>query len=233
MKQFFMAIAAVLFASTFAQSTPAEAGKNVKLQFGGPLGAFKAKGNGRKSAHKCGHSCRAALKRKKAAARKRAIAKRKAAERRKAIAAHKAAEKKKAIAARKAAQKRKAIAAAKKRKKAQELARAKEEKKKAAEAETAKASEDTEAEEKNVAKDDGAGETDKDSVNVSALAAIGKPLDQVVKTDKAKKSNEEGNASTIETGATELVDESIAAADSCKKFIPSAGMTITVPCDAE
>ncbi len=211
------AIAAATVA--FCATVPAQAGGK-RLNFGYPLGSFVAKdhsGGSSRSGYSNHSSRKAAARRaaaRKAAARKAAA--RKAAARKAAArkhAAQKAAARK--IAARKAAAKKQAAAVARQRAAQKKLA----ERKKTAKKPLPKqiASKETEKSETETTVSRNA------PVKASAIAGTN-TLNFEDKTEVAAKSDVEDEIVSDEGKVSNNGQLT------CKKFIPSAGLTITVPC---
>ncbi len=213
-----LTIAAAVAVSLTAFGAPAQAGgKGVKLNFGGKLGTFKAvptRGFKRKKRGFRNHNVAALRRAKIAAAKKRrllAIKKARIAAARKAKIA--AAKKAKIAALRKAkiAQKRR-IAALKKasqRRAQQEIER------------------QQEAERVSVQKVAGASEVIPAETKVTNTDTSEAELSEVVVEDNENREIDVADA----TQATPPTPEASPNREiTCKKFIPSAGMTITVPC---
>ncbi len=217
-----LTIAAAVAVSLTAFGAPAQAGgKGVKLNFGGKLGTFKAvptRGFKRKKRGFRNHNVAALRRAKIAAAKKRrllAIKKARIAAARKAKIA--AAKKAKIAALRKAkiAQKRR-IAALKKasqrraqERRAQEIER------------------QQEAERVSVQKVAGASEVIPAETKVTNTDTAEAELSEVVVEDNENREIDVADA----TQATPPTPEASPNREiTCKKFIPSAGMTITVPC---
>lgn len=221
------AIAAATVA--FCASVPAQAGGK-RLNFGYPLGSFVAKdhsGGSSRSGYS-NHSARKAAARR-AAARKAAA--RKAAARRAAaqkLAAKKAAARK--IAARKAAArqvaaKKKAAQIARQRAAQKKLAERKKTAKKPLPKQIASTQPENSETETTVSRNA--------PVKASAIAGTN-TLDFDDKTEIAAKTDVEDEIGTgaIEPEANDTDEGKVSenAQLTCKKFIPSAGLTITVPC---
>ena len=184
----------------------ATAGDGKKLQFGYPLGSFTAKPHSGGSSHGGSSASRKAKARaaKKAAARKAAA--RKAAARK--AAARKAAAKK--AAAKKAAALRRKKAAAKK------LAARKAAARKIA---AKKASERKAARERIAAR------------KAEELEG-GETKNDVIKDDVAKLPGKKPDASSeIDSDNSDTQRRASNSGETCKRYVPSAGLTITVPCD--
>jgi len=239
MKKVFVVFVTAALMAVYAITGSAQAGNSVKLNMGGPLGTFTAHGKGkyvgssslRSKSHSKSHSnsnrgssYRRALAKKKAAERQRAIAARKAAAARRAriAAAKKAAAKKEAqrMARRHETAKANRRAAAKARSKATDYSsRDNDEKITAVKTSPVKASAIAGA---NTLLD---GDDAENETDVSDAKDDGKP-DDVSDTpvDLARAdSDAQSEAETKETG------KSVGSGE-CKKYVPSAGLTISVPC---
>lgn len=217
MKKTVLILVALLAAIAVFATAPAFAGGK-RLQFGYPLGSFHAKshsGGGSYSRHRSRRKHRYAAK--KAAAR-RAAARKAAA--RKAAARRRAAKKAHArkLAAKKASAKRAArLAAARKARKL--AAKRAELKKVAAVTETAENDDDGKAAPVKASAIAGANTLDLDEDEVAALET------EVEVNDEAA-----GDSEVAEEITETEEDFDDTAELECKKFIPSAGLTITVAC---
>lgn len=213
----FALAATVALGSFTIQPQQAQAGKGLGIGLGVGLvaGAMLAKSAQAHQQKKAAQQ--RAIARKKAAARQRAIARKKAAARQQAIARKKAAARKQAIAAKQQEAARQAALAAR-------------------EAEAAKIAAAKQAEAQNIAgaqpelvEDTSRIDDTVRPTSVSSLAALATPLPQ----SKASLTDDfepvEATAPVAETPATTTAaanDNSVG----CKKYLPSAGLTITVPC---
>jgi hypothetical protein len=219
MKKTVLILAALLVALTAFATAPAFAGGK-RLQFGYPLGSFKAKSHSgpsykrHRSRRKSRYAARKAAARR-AAARKAAA--RKAAARR--HAAKKAHARK--LAAKKAAAKRAArLAAARKAAKARKLAaKSAEAKKVAAVTETAEKDDDVKLAPVRASAIAGANTLDLDEDDVAALETEVEVNDEAAGDSEVAEENIETEEDFDDTAELE-----------CKKFIPSAGLTISVAC---
>lgn len=237
MKKAFLILAAIASVLAVFTTVPAQAGGK-RLQFGGPLGSFVATPYAKSSSHgrhsyKKSHRSHAARK----AAARRAAAKKAHARK---LAAKKAAARKEA-ARRAAAKKAHARKVAAKKAAAKKLAA-----RKAAEAEKAAKL----AESSNEAEKVAAAETDDDvaklaPVKASAIAGANTLELEPQKADLADLPEPkivlpltdaalvEDQATAEEVAVRDANDEDVfeeRAELECKKYIPSAGLTITVPC---
>lgn len=213
-KALFLLAALVMAVSTIV-TAPVSAG-NKKLKFGHPLGSFEASPHSGGSSSSYSNS-----QHRKAAARK--AAKRRAAARR--AAARRAAAKK--HAARKAAAKKHAARKAAARRAAARKA--------AAKRAAAKAPGTSRKSTRSAAKTDEADNENTKSAPVRASAIAGtNTLD--FKDDKSSKSNDRDEEDVAAAETTKVKDRSGAdelqdvADNECKRYIPSAGMTVSVPC---
>lgn len=214
----------------------AEAGGGTRLQFGYPLGSFVAR-----DCSSCGssssyqHSNNYAAK--KAAAQRAAVAEAKAEARRKAIAEAKAEARRNAIAEAKAEARRNAIAEAKAEARREAVAESKAEARRERLAEArrkAKPAKDK-ADEQEVAKvEEIAPETE---VKQESEVSVGTP--QVVLSQPNTAATDAGKPKVEQVAAVPVTVETKPAPKKaaaplkpldCKKFVPSAGLTITVPC---
>jgi len=224
MKNALIAIAAAVIATTGLITSEADAASK-KLNFGYPLGSFTAHSNSSKAGvSKRKH--RAAQN--KAAAHKRAAAKKRAAARQRAAAAQRLREKRAAQAKlarqREVARQRK-IAEAKKRERAARVARIQAEKKaaKLAALETPETVEETVNE---------VAEAKPAPVKASAIAGVNRLLPDEKAEDR--ETAEVAGADIVASDEEEVAppapvrspDDTI----SCKRYVPSAGLTISVPC---
>ncbi len=209
MKKTVLILAALLIALAAFATAPAFAGGK-RLQFGYPLGSFKAKSHS-------GPSYRRHRSRRKHRYAARKSAARKAAARR--HAAKKARARK--LAAKKAAAKRAArLAAARKVAKARKLAAKRAEPKKvAAVTETAEKDDDVKLAPVRASAIAGANTLDLDEDDVSALETEVEVNDEAAADSEVAEEKIETEEDFDDTAELE-----------CKKFIPSAGLTISVPC---
>lgn len=248
---------AALAAMALIPVAPAAAGGGVRLNFGGPLGAFTARPHGGGGHYDHGHSHRAHRahrSHKHDYARKQAIAERKAAARRARIAEAREheAERRKAAAEQKLAAKRKAAEIAKRKAVAAAKGKAEERDRRLA---AAKRTEDkpeivtTEIAE--VEKVEKVVKSDK----VEIAAAVPLPVkassvtsaNTLIPVEAIDSDNDSGEIQLktieVETDANANTEVAVNQTDdgssseqeidtplSCKKFVPSAGLTITVPC---
>ncbi len=228
-------VSAMLLAGTGVAGS-AFAGGDVKLNMGGPLGTFTASGKGKYIGNK-GYTSKSyskkksssyskAAARKKAAARARAIAKKKEIARRKAIAARKAsAEKRARIAAQRKASKHRATAQANR---------------EAAKAAAAKKNSDVTLNDD--ATEDSASKSS--PVKASAIEGANTLLDEEDE-GKAKEDSKSGEQANSNKDDDSLVDmaratpsedadeelSEVVGSGECSKYVPSAGLTISVPCE--
>lgn len=223
-----IAAAATLLVANTALTPVAQAGGGVRLQFGFPLGSFTARPSGSSNSHTYTrrHDYAAA---RRAAARREAMAEAAAARRAK-IAAAKAEARREAIAEAAAARRAK-IAAAKaeaRREAIAEAAAARRARIAAAQAKARIASQKQQLEEAPVA--------EVARTETETLAPNAAPLPE----QKAKGDVFIGETNVVVDQVAEKQDAArkdvVAKADSgeprkdCRRFVPSAGLTITVPC---
>ena len=223
-----IAAAATLVVANTTLAPVAEAGGGVRLQFGYPLGSFVARpcsscGSSKSYSHRShGYAAKKAARQAaiakaraaKAAARRAAIAEAKAEARREAIAEARAAK----LAARRAA-----VAEAKAEARRERLAEARRQARLEKQREA--------AEEKEVAKID----TDAPAsaplpvrpVEEEADVAIGEP--KVILSNSKTEPVEKQDKVAAAPAPVKKAETPVKPTD-CKKFVPSAGLTITVPC---
>ncbi len=222
MKKTILTIAAILTTSLTVFGSAAEAGGNgVRLKFNGRLGSFVARPSrghvAKKSNHRAYKTARAAKIAKIRKAKIAAARKAKIAQIRKAKIA--AARKAKYAAAKKAAVAKKRRFAALNR-----TAKAR------AEARRLAAAQEVRETEERVQADEVAGVSENEptttSVTETTDAVNEVALPEVVVEDDAKETNVADASKVTPPTPTASPDRDI----TCKKFIPSAGMTITVPC---
>lgn len=241
---------AALAAMALVPAAPAAAGGGVQLNFGGPLGTFTARPHGG-GHYDHGHSHRSHRAHKHDYARKQAIAERKAAARRARIAEsreheaerRRAAAEQKLAAKRKAAEiaKRKAVAAAKEKadERARRVAAAKrtEDKPEIVKAEVAEVEKVVKSDKVEIAEAVPVPVKASSITSANALipvAAIESGNDggevQLKTIDVETKVDANTEVAANETDSRSPAEQDLEGPQSCKKFVPSAGLTITVPC---
>ncbi|MGH1417306.1 MAG: hypothetical protein ACRBCJ_00435 [Hyphomicrobiaceae bacterium] len=221
MKMKLLTMVVAVVTTVMLLGAPVQAGpKGKKLNFGGNLGTFTAtptRGTSSKKKSSSSYKKRKYNK-SKAAAKRKAIARRKAAIKRAKLKKAAAYKKKKAIAARKAKARAKAKAA--------NIAAVRESEAEAAREERLRAREERARIRRENAKEraklENNGDDDTDTAVNSDDPEISESIDE--KTLTAARLDE-GEDSDQAGDANELI--------SCKKFIPSAGLTVTVPCEEQ